>query len=359
MTHEAAARQLRCPVGTIESRLSRGRGLLRTRLIRRGLTPAALGFILAARSSSAGVPCALAQTTLRAAIQLSAGKTVPAGLVSASVANLVKGAHRAMMMSRLKIAAGFLIATSVLGTGAGVLVGQERKERTSGRRSRGGSSPRGQGKAGERTEPKPGDPASIAALEQRLGALERRLDEFRWPDRARTRGETPAHRSLSHGSTPIRSARFGRDSNAWSRRSMSRSDRRSERETPWPSFSASSWPPPRTSSWRRPSSGTTTRGFTTCARNWSRREQSRSNSGSTPRMKRRRARHELSVARDRLQLYGLSPNRDRCRQGRGRRTESTLHPALTDRRPGHRDGRGGRGPRGSQEHADGDRSLRP
>ncbi len=191
LTHEAAARQLHCPVGTLESRLSRARGLLRTRLIRRGLAPAALGFVVGARSSSAAIPCALAQTTIRAAIPFSTGKTVPAGLVSASVANLVKGAHRAMVMSRLKIAAGFLIAASVLGTGAGVLVGQERKD------ARGAAAlgvdppPANSEKPVEGTEPKPGDAATIAALEQRLGALERRLDELQAADRARMRGNSP------------------------------------------------------------------------------------------------------------------------------------------------------------------------
>ncbi len=191
MSHEAAARQLQCPVGTIESRLSRGRGLLRTRLLRRGLTPTALGFLIAARSSSAGIPCALAQRTLRAAIQLTAGKTVPAGLMSASVANLVKGAYRAMILSRLKIAAGFLIATTVLGAGAGVLVGQERNDVPGAPAV--GVDPHLTTKdtPGDGTEPKPGDPASIAALVQRLGALERRLDELQVGDRVRTRGDRP------------------------------------------------------------------------------------------------------------------------------------------------------------------------
>ena len=193
MPHEAAARQLRCPVGTIESRLSRGRGLLRTRLIRRGLTPVALGFILAARSSAAEIPSGLARTTLRAAIQRAAGKTIPAGLVSASAGSLVKGAQRAMLMSRLKIAAGFLIAATVVGTGAGVLVGQERKEAGSAAAVGVDRALSSKEKPDERTDPKPGDPAAIAALQQRLGALERRLDELQAADRARarTQGNAP------------------------------------------------------------------------------------------------------------------------------------------------------------------------
>jgi RNA polymerase sigma factor (sigma-70 family) len=40
-THQEAAAQLRCPIGTIKGRLSRARGVLRNRLSRRGLDPCA------------------------------------------------------------------------------------------------------------------------------------------------------------------------------------------------------------------------------------------------------------------------------------------------------------------------------
>ena len=39
LSPEQAARQLGCPVGTVQSRLARGRERLRTRLTRRGLAP--------------------------------------------------------------------------------------------------------------------------------------------------------------------------------------------------------------------------------------------------------------------------------------------------------------------------------
>src|SRR4051794_40093771 len=44
-THEQAARYLGCPVGTVQSRLARGRRRLRDRLTRRGLAPASGGLV--------------------------------------------------------------------------------------------------------------------------------------------------------------------------------------------------------------------------------------------------------------------------------------------------------------------------
>jgi RNA polymerase sigma factor (sigma-70 family) len=44
MTHEAAARELGCPAGSMAKRLSRGQELLRARLAGRGVTLSALGF---------------------------------------------------------------------------------------------------------------------------------------------------------------------------------------------------------------------------------------------------------------------------------------------------------------------------
>ena len=54
-THEQAAAQIGCPVGTVKSRLSRGREQLRSRLVRRGVAPSAalLASTLAAESAQA------------------------------------------------------------------------------------------------------------------------------------------------------------------------------------------------------------------------------------------------------------------------------------------------------------------
>jgi RNA polymerase sigma factor (sigma-70 family) len=105
-TNEEAARQLGCPAGTIFTRLARGRELLRTRLLRRGV---ALSTVLASgvliENASAAVPAALHGATLEAATLAAAGKT--AG--SATVLALVEEATRAFSVSRWKIAVTVLL----------------------------------------------------------------------------------------------------------------------------------------------------------------------------------------------------------------------------------------------------------
>ncbi len=103
LTHEQAAADLGCPVGTIKSRLSRGRDRLKRRLIRRGLAPALAGLgatpgrlasarevaaALAGAGASGSAP-ALAERTIHAMI-LGHGKTVAAALVV--VGSVVTGA---------------------------------------------------------------------------------------------------------------------------------------------------------------------------------------------------------------------------------------------------------------------------
>ena len=53
-THDQAAAELRCPVGTVRSRLARGRDLLRKRLTRRGFAPTAMAALLGGDPTLAG-----------------------------------------------------------------------------------------------------------------------------------------------------------------------------------------------------------------------------------------------------------------------------------------------------------------
>jgi zinc protease len=124
-THEQAAAQLRCPVGTVKSRLSRGRERLRSRLARRGLAPSAglLAATLAPETASA-VPAELIRLTIGAATSLAAGKAVTAGVSSAGVAALVKGVIRSMALSQLKFAAAGALAAVLAVAGARAIVPQ-------------------------------------------------------------------------------------------------------------------------------------------------------------------------------------------------------------------------------------------
>jgi RNA polymerase sigma factor (sigma-70 family) len=129
-TYERAAVELRCPVGTVKSRLARAREKLRSRLARRGLAPSAglLAATLAPEPASA-VTTELLGSTIGAATKLAAGRVIAAGSVSAAIAALVEGTLRSMSMSALKFAAAVLTAAGVIATGVGVLAYQETESR--------------------------------------------------------------------------------------------------------------------------------------------------------------------------------------------------------------------------------------
>ena len=122
LTHEQAATQLGCPLGTVRSRLARARGLLHRRLTRRGLAPLA-GLVAASFDSAQAavvvsrfisVPSELVQSTVRAAGQVAAGKAT-AQVATGAVALLVQQVLRSMLMMKLKTIA---IAMALIGVGA-------------------------------------------------------------------------------------------------------------------------------------------------------------------------------------------------------------------------------------------------
>jgi RNA polymerase sigma factor (sigma-70 family) len=117
-TNEEAARQLQWPLGTVKGRLTRARDLLRNRLTRRGLTLSAglVATVLSEQAASAVVPPALAETTIKAAALVAAGKAAGVG-VSAPVAALTEGALHDMFLTKLKIAAAFVLALTLIGAG--------------------------------------------------------------------------------------------------------------------------------------------------------------------------------------------------------------------------------------------------
>jgi RNA polymerase sigma factor (sigma-70 family) len=125
-THEEAARRLNCPVGTVRSRMARGRERLRVRLIRRGLAPsvALLGSSLTAEAAPAVVAQGLIDRTITAAIGFAAGRATAAGLVSAGVVTLTRGVSTAMTLSKLKGIAAIVLILGASAGGAGVVARQ-------------------------------------------------------------------------------------------------------------------------------------------------------------------------------------------------------------------------------------------
>jgi RNA polymerase sigma factor (sigma-70 family) len=116
-TYEEAARHLGCSRGTVSTRLTRARELLRRRLVRRGLTVtgAWLAAVLGGQSAAAAVPAGLANTAVRSALSFAAGRA--AGLVSENVLTLTEGALHAMFLTKIKVAASVVAAVVLLGTG--------------------------------------------------------------------------------------------------------------------------------------------------------------------------------------------------------------------------------------------------
>jgi RNA polymerase sigma factor (sigma-70 family) len=110
LTEGQAAQRLEWPVGTVRTRLRRGRERLRGRLLRRGVAPTAvlLGAVASSEAASISVPAVLARSTIEAVVQPATTKTVPAA-VSALTAEVC----RAMFLTKLTIS---LVALLVVGT---------------------------------------------------------------------------------------------------------------------------------------------------------------------------------------------------------------------------------------------------
>ena len=110
-THEQAARLLKWPVGTLSGRLSRGRELLRSRLLRRGVTATAA--IFAAPwliGSQSTIAASLAATTVQAATRFAMSQSVPT-----SVLSLTQGVLRTMLLRKLSTISAVLIVGAISG----------------------------------------------------------------------------------------------------------------------------------------------------------------------------------------------------------------------------------------------------
>jgi RNA polymerase sigma factor (sigma-70 family) len=123
LPRDLAAARLRCPLGTLDSRLHRGRARLRSRLLRRGMNPtlAAVMPHLAAPAAQA-VPKSLATRAVQAAIvRLGEGSLAPA------VTSLALAAVRSALLMRLTWIAAFaaLPAAAALAVATLVAIAQD------------------------------------------------------------------------------------------------------------------------------------------------------------------------------------------------------------------------------------------
>ncbi|HEU5118969.1 MAG TPA: RNA polymerase sigma factor, partial [Isosphaeraceae bacterium] len=120
-SHDEAAALLRWPVGTIRSRMARGRERLKGRLERRGivgLSVAGLTAVLQAESAQAiTLPPALVGSTVSVALQVLAGSSLTGGVVSLGATSLSEGVLTAMRMSTWKLVAGRLFFLGAAGGG--------------------------------------------------------------------------------------------------------------------------------------------------------------------------------------------------------------------------------------------------
>jgi RNA polymerase sigma factor (sigma-70 family) len=119
MTHELAAGQLGCPVGTVRSRLSRGRARLLRRITRRGLTLSAVALVSALESNAraAAVPPSVRIALIRLATGCGSETAARVGGLgaSASVAALLEGALNVIRIKKLAIMATVLVGVGALG----------------------------------------------------------------------------------------------------------------------------------------------------------------------------------------------------------------------------------------------------
>lgn len=208
-THDQAAEELHCPVGTVRSRLARGRDLLKRRLTQRGHAPTAAilgsGPLSPTPFLSEAVPSSLASATVCAALGFSSHKTIPAGAAAASALALTQGVLTTMKFAQLKWIALIVCATG-LSAGGVVAVSFAQAQASRGSTAldsfadKVGVSP-APGQELKKELPRP--VSSSETIEARLKALERKLDQVLSRPNANT---PPAPGIAVNGDDPFRPA---------------------------------------------------------------------------------------------------------------------------------------------------------
>jgi RNA polymerase sigma factor (sigma-70 family) len=118
LTNKEVARQVGCPIGTVFTRLARGRELLLSRLTRRGLTlsAAALAVLLEGSAAAAALPASFVKTTTLAAAAFAAGQGTSAVLSPGAIGLAEEVLHvGAVNKFRTITAVGLLLAVATAG----------------------------------------------------------------------------------------------------------------------------------------------------------------------------------------------------------------------------------------------------
>jgi RNA polymerase sigma factor (sigma-70 family) len=123
LTHDEAALRLRCPVGTVRSRMAKARSLLRARLTRAGVGPIQASLGLLHRPLAAEIPPALVARLTHSALRVVAGQSL-ADAVSTSVASLTEGASRMIFLNKIVALAPAALVASALLAGVGLAARQ-------------------------------------------------------------------------------------------------------------------------------------------------------------------------------------------------------------------------------------------
>jgi RNA polymerase sigma factor (sigma-70 family) len=112
-TCEEAARILACPVGTVASRLARGRGRLRDQLTRRGFAPVApaLAAALSPEAAGATLQGSLRESTIRLALGYAASRSA-LGASSHAAVPLAMAVSRSLFMIKMQALAAALICAA-------------------------------------------------------------------------------------------------------------------------------------------------------------------------------------------------------------------------------------------------------
>ena len=122
-THREAARSLGWPIGTVKSRQAHARGLIRDRLLRRGLGLAIAEAVVESlrQTAVAAMPKTVSRSTVQAAMQHSARLLTGLG-ASAHVVTLTRAVLRAMLWIRLRFLTVATLAVAIASGGASVYV---------------------------------------------------------------------------------------------------------------------------------------------------------------------------------------------------------------------------------------------